>query len=411
MAEPDAPPPSFAEKHREISELATRLQESMRRALSEILPDDVGVRSIGRRLGVDKMLGSQALRIATSPDPAVIIDALPGDRGMNGLLDALLRQEVSSDAVAAVSGDWAALRAYFDRHGVSAREISSIAIGGLDSDAQRRHFGKMQKLQFESSVAIRGELANAELSTWFVTPATDDPSMITLVSVNMLDGLRTIRPLGPRLVHRGTRVDSAAEAGDWSRIDGIHESPIPSLVPKASTPNLGPNTIRVRRLPQGTAVLADPDEHPDRSLTLTFVDLIEAIGPAHASVESRTGELSCQLSIPIRNLYFDVMFDERLPRVEPTAALYFSATRGLEYGEHAELRRFTGKVEGRFVRNKSLPASSKIDPAKHAAMLDHATALIDRPLDAFRCFRVHIAYPPTFTRAVVRWLLPEKPGG
>lgn len=42
-------------------------------------------------------------------------------------------------------------------------------------------------------------------------------------------------------------------------------------------------------------------------------------------------------------------------------------------------------------------------------MLEHGAALIDRPLDAFRCFRMQIAYPPTFTRAVVKWLLPEAP--
>ena len=47
-----------------------------------------------------------------------------------------------------------------------------------------------------------------------------------------------------------------------------------------------------------------------------------------------------------------------------------------------------------------------MDPRKHAALLEHAAGLIDRPLEAFRCFRMQIAYPPIATRAVVRWLLP-----
>jgi hypothetical protein len=410
MAEPDTPPLTFAEKHREISELATRLQESMRQALSEILPGDVGVRSIGRRLGVDKMLGSQALRIATSPDPAVIVDALPGDRGMKSLLEALAKQEVSSDATTAVSEAWTTLRAYFERHGVSAREISSIASGGLDSEAQRRHFAKMQKLQFESSVAIRGEVLNAHVSAWLVTRSSGDPTQVTLVNATMLDGFRTIRPLGPRLVHRGVAVDRDAEAGEWHRIDEMGRNEIPSFIPAASTSDLGTNTLQVRSTPTSTMVLADPDAHPASSLTLSFANLIESIGPLHATPGNRTGELSTQLSFPMRHLYLDILFAEDLPPAEPTGALYFTPTYGVEYGEQAELRRFTGKIDAKFVRSTRLPVAAGVDPEKHAAMLEHATSLVDRPLTSFRCFRLHIAYPPSFTRAVVRWMLPEKPG-
>jgi hypothetical protein len=120
----------------------------------------------------------------------------------------------------------------------------------------------------------------------------------------------------------------------------------------------------------------------------------------------RTGEVSVQVACPGRHLYLDVLFDETLPPVEPSAALYFAPTHGVEYGEHAELRRFTGKVEAHFARSTALPAAAKVDPRKHAALLEHAAGLIDRPLEAFRCFRMHVDYPPIATRASVRWLLP-----
>ncbi len=42
-------------------------------------------------------------------------------------------------------------------------------------------------------------------------------------------------------------------------------------------------------------------------------------------------------------------------------------------------------------------------------MLEHGAAMIDRPLEAFRCFRMPVAHPPTLTRAVVKWLLPDAP--
>jgi len=406
MSRSDPPPPTFAEKHREICEAAMRLQDALRRAFAEILPDDVGARSVGRRLGVDKMLGWQALRIATSPDPAVVVAALPGERGMSTLLESLGREGVSHDVLKEVISASSTLRAVFERHGVSAREIVAIATGGLDSESQRRHFAKMQKLHFESSVAMRGEVLNAHLSIWFATPSTTEPSKITLVNASMLDGFRTIRPLGPRLVHRGVAVDRSAEAGEWERLDRMGRNPVPSLVPEASTPDLAPGTLQARSTPNATMVLADPDASADGTLTLSFADLIDSIGPMHATPGHRTGELSVQVAVPVRHLYLDVLFDETLPPVEPSAALYFTPTHGVEYGEHAELRRFTGKFEARFARSQKLPAAAKVDPEKHAALLEHAAGLIDRPLEAFRCFRMHIAYPPIATRAVVRWLLP-----
>ncbi|MDG1360060.1 MAG: hypothetical protein P8P71_06430 [Phycisphaerales bacterium] len=158
-----------------------------------------------------------------------------------------------------------------------------------------------------------------------------------------------------------------------------------------------------------TLVLADPDLHPDGELTLTFADLIEDVGPGHATPDAPTGQVGVHVPIPVRNFYLDVLFDESIPAANPAAALYFAAAERVEYGEHAELRRFNGEIDARFVRALKLPKSSKVDPARHAAMLEHGAALIDRPLDAFRCFRMHIAYPPTFTRAIVRWLLPEPP--
>ncbi|MAC19553.1 MAG: hypothetical protein CMJ23_07780 [Phycisphaerae bacterium] len=410
MPEHVTTPISFARKHHDISKAAQSLHESLRDAFAEFLRGDAGGRSVARRLGVDKMLGWQAHRIATAPDPATIISALPGERGMTLLIEALVAAGVSDVAVERVTTTAAELRRIFERSNASRQEITAIAAGGLDSAAQQRHQAKVKKAHFDSTVALRGEVANAMVSTWFVTPAKADPAHLSLVSLNMKDGLRTIRPMGPRLVHRGTKVDVEAESLNWSRLDASAKAnPIPSLVPAASTPNLDGDVVQVVSKETATLVLADPDLHPDGALTLTFADLIDDVGSMHAQPDMRTGQVGVHVSIPIRHLYLDVLFDESLPAVDPAAALYFAAAERVEYGEHAELRRFNGDIDGRFVRTARLPKSSKVDPALHKAMLEHGAALIGRPLDAFRCFRMHIAYPPTFTRAIVKWLLPEAP--
>ncbi len=406
----DAPPEfSFPQKHREFAEATMSLQRTLRDTFAEILPHEYSARSIARRLSIGKTLGWQLLRIATSPDAATILSAFPGERPMTQVLESLGTQGVSAEAIAGLDRAARTLRGLFERYGASSREVLTIAAGGLDDQARRRHHAKMLRMHFESSVAIRGELANAQIGAWMVAPSRQDPSLVDLVGLNMLDGFRTIRPLGPRVVHRGVSVDRDAVTADWSKVDRGDAAGIPALVPVASTPDLGDTAVQVRSSPQGYFVLADPDEHPDRTLTLTFGSHIEAVGSIHRTAQDRTGELTCQLAVPSRHLYFDILFHADIPPVEPAAALYFAANQGVEYGEYAELRRFTGEIEGRFVRSRKLPAAVKVDPAKHAAMLEHGAAMIDRPLEAFRCFRMHIAYPPSYTRAVVRWLLPDPP--
>lgn len=413
MTAPDSAPDSasipFDRKHREIAEAAEALQHALSKALASVISGDLGARGIGRRLGVDKTLGSQAFRIATAPDAATIVSALPGTRGMRNLLEGLERAGVPDDALAGVRDAVTGLHGIFERTQASPREIATIAAGGLDSDTQRRHQSKIQKLHFETAAALKGEMLDTHLVTWFVTPARTNPSMASLVSLKMQRGYRTLRPLGPRLVYRGVAFDRQANSGDWSRVDVAKGTFIPSLVSKASTSGLEPGVLQVRENDDATLVLADPDFHVGESLTLTFADLIEAIGPIHAAPGQRNAELTAHLATPVRHLYFDVFFDELLPPVEPSGAIYFTAGHGVEYGEHAELRRFPAEIDARFVRNTRLSAAAKVDSEKHTAMLEHAAAMIDRPLKAFRCFRMHIAYPPSYTRAVVRWLLPKQP--
>jgi len=398
---------SFARKYREVSDAASNLQSAMQQAFATILPRETSSRGIARRLSIDKMLGWQAQRIATAPDAATILSALPGDRGMALLIDALGHEVPSAAVVEEVRRADAALRGIFARDGASSREVLAIAAGGLDSKAQRRTLDRMLKVHFDSAVAIRGEVANAEVVTWIATPSRDDPSLVTLTNLYFVAGLRTIRPLGPRVIYRGISAASQVETSDWSLVDANAPVPLPLLVPEASTPDLDACEVEFKSTPRGGFVVADPDEHPSGTLTLGFADSIEGVGPIHRTEHDRTGELASQLAVPVKHFYLDVLFDMSLPPVEPNAALYFSAAQGIEHGEFAELRRFTGEVEGKFVRSPALPKSSGVDPEKHLALLEHGAQLVDRSLEDFRCFRMHIAYPPTYTRAVVRWLLPE----
>jgi hypothetical protein len=184
----------------------------------------------------------------------------------------------------------------------------------------------------------------------------------------------------------------------------------PALVPAASSPQLDRAGLEVKKTQNGWFVLADPDQHPAESLTLGFCETIEEIGSVHRTEGDRFGELAMQVSSPLRHAYVDVLFDKSLPAVEPSPAMYFAAINGLEHGEYRELRRFSGEFHGGFVDSPRVSMHSRPDAARYAKLLAHGASLVGRKPGDFRCYRAHISHPPMLTRAVVRWLLPERTG-
>jgi len=400
---------SFLDKHREISEAAMALQAAMRRAIRAVVSHETGARGLARRLTVDKMLGWQAQRIASATDAATVLSALPGERGMTILLAALGEQGGDRAAVEAVRVAAVGLREVFKRAGATSREIRAIAAGGLDSASQRRHLEQAMKSLYEATVAVRGETLSSEVAAWFVLPSRDDPSLATLLALYMVTGLRTLRPLGPRPVFRGTTTFRGKDAWERLQRDASDRTRPPWLVPEASSSKVDRTTVEMNETPNGWLVVADPDRHPAKSLTLGFADLIEGIGALYEGEKDRDAELSLQILMPVKRLQVDVFLHESLPPIEPRASLYFIGGLGLEHGTHRELRRVAGEFEGKFVRSPDASIPPQVDAARYLKLLDHGATLVGHPLESFRCFRVVMPYPPTFTRAVVKWLLPPAP--
>jgi hypothetical protein len=407
---------SFVERYREVSRAVLDLQSALQSALASILPLETSSRGIALRLSLPKMLGWKAQRVVTAPDVPTILSALPGERAMASLIEAIEREAPSAGSIEAIRKADSALRMLFGEMDASSQEILTIAAGGLDSKAQQRNLDRMLRTQFEATVAIRGEVAASQVSTWFVMPSKGNPSMANLVSLSHMHGLRSIRPRGPHIVFRGASSAAGVATGDYSSIEIATPATLADLtedriVPAASSPRLDQCGLVCKSTPQGRFVVADPDQHPDGVLTLGFASVREEIGSLYRSPTDRTGEVAAQIATPTRHFCLNVMFDKSMPAVDPAAALYFAPAFGIEYGEHAELRRFTGEIDAGFVRSTAMPKSSGVDPEKHLALLEHGVRLVDRSLGDFRCYRMQIAYPPTFTRAVVRWLLPERARG
>lgn len=404
MQDPDRPT-SFAAKHEGISTASLRLQAAFRRGILAVLPHEPSGRSLARGLGLDKTLGWRIQRVASAPDAATVLSALPGERGIKLFIAALAAHGADSGIVAEVRREAAALAAATERAGVSHREMRAIAAGGLDSAAERRVMARHLKEHHELSVAIRGEVDTLRVGTWLMVPSRRDPSMATLVNLHFVAGLRTVRPLGSRPVFRAARSwRGSSEPQTAGRPRGKCPT-IPWLVTAASTPNLGPELLQVQESPHGPIVFADPELHPARSLTLGFAETLEEVGPLCRTPSDTTGEVAVSLFTPTRQGMVDVLFHESLPPIEPTASLYFA----VETRQLRELCRFPGEIEGRFVRSMHLPASCGADGELYERLLAHGARLAGHRLDEFRCFRVQLMHPPAYTRLTVRWLLPEAP--
>lgn len=161
MSQPPRATPAFDEKHRDIARAAAALQRCLNLALTEVVVGERGARSIARRLGIDKMLGSQAMRIASGTDAADILSAMPGGRGAKTLIESLKVAGAHPSTIAALERAIADLQGIIASLNVSPLQLSAMAASGRDSEAQERQLAKAQKLYFESGAALRGEMADA----------------------------------------------------------------------------------------------------------------------------------------------------------------------------------------------------------------------------------------------------------
>lgn len=397
------PPASFAAKHQEVSREAVRIQAAFRRGLEAVFPHESSGRSLARGLGLDKTLGWRVQRVANATDAATVLAALPGHRGVNLFLASLAARKADPAVLAEIRAAVAAFAGAADRAGVHPREMAAIAAGGLDSRDERKAMARTLKAHHELSVRIRGEFETLRVSAWLVVPSATDATMTSLAVLSLVSGLRTIRPLGPRPVFRPVRTWRGAEEAKPAGRSGGKCPEIPWLVRPASTPDLGPGTVAVELAERGPVVIADPELHASKSLTLGFAETLEDVGPLYQTPTDATGEISLSLLAPTRQAMVDVLFHESIPPVLPSASLYFTAeTRQLR-----ELNRFPGEIEGRFVRSTHLPASAGADGERYDRLLAHGAQLVGRRLDEFRCYRVQLMHPPAYTRLTVRWLLPE----
>ena len=128
MQDPDRPT-SFAAKHEGISTASLRLQAAFRRGILAVLPHEPSGRSLARGLGLDKTLGWRIQRVASAPDAATVLSALPGERGIKLFIAALGAHGADSGIVAEVRREAEALAAATERAGVSHREMRAIAAG------------------------------------------------------------------------------------------------------------------------------------------------------------------------------------------------------------------------------------------------------------------------------------------
>ena len=284
---------------------------------------------------------------------------------MSLLVEAFAKSGCDAAIVEALREAAKQLRGALNDTGATAKEIRAIAAGVLDTETQRRHFEQSMKALHESTVAVRGEVSRRKL-----------------------------------------RHGSSCRLARIRRSD---RSRIPWMVTEACSPKIGQDMVEMLEAPNGFLVTADPDLHPTRRLTLGFADLIEGIGSLYETETDREAELSMQLVMSMKRLQIDIFLHESLPPIEPQLALYFVGGLGLEHGKHRELRRVAGEFEGRFIRSPGTSIAAQVDGDRYLKLLEHGAEIAGHPLDAFRCFRIPIAYPPTYTLAVVRWLLPTKP--
>ncbi|MEY3022375.1 MAG: hypothetical protein RIS86_1573 [Planctomycetota bacterium] len=397
----------FREVFADVAKAAMRVQATLHGALRPRLPVDFSARSFARLLKLDKSLGWHIHRMTFASDPAAVLSALPGKRGLRSLREGLVNAGCAADAIVAVDGALDDLQRTIETRRISSRELRAMASGGLDSDTQRRETARRQRAAHEANAALRGSSITDRVASYLVAPS-QSAGKVDLAALSLICGVVKIRPCGPLPAYIPTQT-IAGGSEPSARGGPLGDDPrCPYLHRPSTSADLADSELLDEPVPTPSAdrvYLVDAAEHRKTPLHLGFGEVVRAVGSATRTEQDRMVNLVKPVLGPTRHLTYDILYHRSLPAVEPSAACYAHLAPQHLRIEFSELARLPVVLESGWAKGTAIRGNAVLHGA-YQSLLERGAEALDSKLEDFRVFRVTIEHPPAPLAVRVRWNLP-----
>lgn len=323
------PEPGLSAQSESIATIGGRLVDALSVLVSQLGDSTIGPVALGKRLGIDKVLASRLLKGIRSGDPFSAVHRLPGPAPLRRVVDAAEGQGVAGEAIAAARS---AIDAFDDliRSNAGDRSTLETLLSAWIPEARREFELRRKQAAFRAMSQLRGVEAETNTATVFLRPNPDIPTMIDVVWLNGLFGLKRLRPGAP--VRFATRRIVSTPTGErmpvsleGSRVDDLRGLLLPQFC-SSPLPEL-----EVSRYDNVVKYALADDGMVGGTKDLVFCEANRAELPRYLPKGSqRRTYFFAEVQVPAKTLVFDVLADiDLFPEGAPTLRVYDTALEGI----------------------------------------------------------------------------------
>lgn len=405
-------PGAYREIVEEVERCLRAAQGSLRKALASLIPGDLGVRAMSRRLEVGRGVAGAVVEFLNAPDAASLLSHLPGRRGRVSLLNAL-RAKLKSNEWREVDRAFASLETALETHVGDDATFRSLTGGAADGDRERKAVMRSHRDAYAAMSHIWGSRIAGEVKVELVTPNPDGDACDLTVSYSFL-GIERLRP-GPELVLHQPLLRYGEDDRGGAILEEASSTAIAAagsmILERHSSSSIGEEELRITIGRNGRPQIGFGVVSPRRrgSLDLTVAERLDRVGSRFADGDD-VAESTIAVPYPIGVLVFDLWIHRSLPRGgDPTAALYGGIRRiGDRTSWHEEDRLLLPAEVETPEDPRRLPKPLARWSDRHEQVATHLAASRGFDLTDFECFRIVLPHPPIASSLTMRWRLASR---
>lgn len=392
--------------------------------------DATKTRETARALNVNRGLVWRVSRAVGAEDDVTAATNLPGQVGLERLLEACRERGVGEDVLGAAR---AAVRRFHDvaASGFGDRRTLEILLANAGEESTSIDLESARKAMFDGGCAVWGVRADVRLRIMFLAPNRDDPAMLDEADVAGYVGFRRLRrvpwPMSYKAVYTDTGADDAPAEEPIDQAPGGTSS-LPLLREFCEPRDLTVNLVKTGRggvrheLPVTPGLGSEP-------MTCLFGAVFRKIYTARSTPRCRIAGSLVVMDTPVERVILDCFVHRSLVGPGAPGGTNGAGTNG---GTNAgggmgsprvtlvdRLTRPHGFSEEE-LDQEALPFEiqpRRLGPGASGAVTPHVPwypRLVERVCarlgygaDEFIAYRAEMVYPPIPTALVVRFRLPE----
>lgn len=386
-----------------LAAVGAGLAERIRQVLRAVPESPRGPAEVARKLGIDKVLASRAIKATQQRDPIAVLHLAPGPAPLRRLLAAASKRGVPAALIKEArqaTDDFDA----FVRNEIGDRRSLDTIISAWLPEARQEFELRRKQAAFRAMSELLGAVANVGMATVLLHPSEAD-GMLDVVWLFGLIGLHRLRAGAPvKFASRrigGGNPPRLPRTLDGIQIQGLEKLRLDEF---CSTP---PPMLQVHAA--GDVVhyaLAGSGYGPKSAADLVFAEVNPSEMPHYVEPATRPlRQLFAEVATPVNALVFDALVHEKVfTWAEPALTLYDTVLDGV-----ADVNDPARDLDRLDVQERIQPLGRGVSRfrlmgfPRYAELLRHVCDKLGWDGDVFRGYRCRIEYPIYGCQVVMAW--------